>query len=283
MWLLVPADATQAGLNDAARSWLEQKAAASGAQLLALQGAPSTQQLDEASRVIYLAPPGDLAAQLAAHPSVLFMVLSAQALPAASNLIELRADPLARAFLAGYVGTLVAPDWRAAGLFTEEGPAATAFHDGGGYFCGICRPYYGPLPRSPLPISVVLGNAQDAGGVESALAQLKRNAIGLVYVPQPLEDGALLERLSAGKLLLLADSKPAGFPQELWVAGIGWDLPAALDAAWQNFGSGKGSLSVTVPLSLVDANPQLLTPGRQAQAEAVAQALVTGKVSPQSP
>ena len=94
-------------------------------------------------------------------------------LSAGGNLSVVRQLEVQRTFMAGYITTLIAPDWRAAGLLPDA-PAdlQDAFINGGRYWCGRCIPMYAPLVLFPLAGTQPAGT--DAAGWQSTLQDLQK-------------------------------------------------------------------------------------------------------------
>jgi hypothetical protein len=67
-----------------------------------------------------------------------------------------------------------------------------------------------------------------------------------------------------------------------WAASLSPDTIGAIQAAWPSLIAGQGGQVVQSPLTFANTDPNLFSPGKQAQAEQVLAELLAGRISPYS-
>ena len=155
-------------------------------------------------------------------------------LPLTANLSIIRGGENQAVFLAGYLATLNAPDFRSGALLVD-GAANTAklqdsFLNGGHYFCGRCAPVYAPIVLFPQ-VGLVPAGA-DAAGWQAAFDTLNQNLLEMLYVPA--------EGLAAGIPGLSGREKCGHYQQRTptrrqrinLVATVQSDIVGALASIW---------------------------------------------------
>jgi hypothetical protein len=233
---------------------------------------------------VFLSPGEDVVTLAADHPDTQFVVISDHDLTPASNLSVIRAAETQAAFLAGYIATLNAPDFRSGALLVD-GTVNTAqtqdsFLNGGRYFCGRCAPVFAPIVLFPQ-VGLVPAGA-DAAGWQTAFDTLNQNFIETLYVPA---EGLLPEFLTylAGKNVgVISNAPPPASSKAIWIATVQSDLVAALAGIWPALTAGEGGKTVPASLVLTHVNGENLSPGRQKLAERIIPGLISGVISPLS-
>lgn len=231
--------------------------------------------------VVLLSQSADAPALAAAYPAAQFVVLGGADVQPGGNLSVIRAQPEQRAFLAGYIAALVAPEWRAGGLLPDQPAAlADAFQNGARYLCGTCataRP-----PYLDLPLTAVLPAGSDAAAWMAAAGSLRGNATSVFYVaPEAAQTDVLVDIATQGGVLLGAQTPPDEL-RSYWAATITQDGVSLLRDLWPDLLAGQGGKSLTAPLTLADVNIEILTEGRQTLVEQVIADLANGLVAPLS-
>lgn len=233
---------------------------------------------------VFLYPAEDVTSLAANLPDTQFVVISGDDLTPASNLSVIRTAENQAAFLAGYIATLNAPDFRSGALLVD-GTANTAqtqdsFLNGGRYFCGRCAPVFAPIVIFPQVGFVPAG--ADAAGWQTAFDTLNQNFIEIVYIPV---EGLLSEFLTylAGKNVgVISNAPPPADSEAIWVATVQSDLVGALAGIWPALTAGEGGKTVPASLILTHVNAENLSPGRQQLAERLIPDLISGVISPLS-
>lgn len=236
---------------------------------------------------VLLAAPANLNDLLAAAPQVQFAVLSGGDLPEAGNLTAIRVQPQHQAFIAGYVATLLSDDWRAAGLIPgETADLQEAFANGGRYYCGVCAPGWPLSATFPL----VKGAAAPGDGAAWAAAaqDLFDNGKAEVFylssaASQPEVYNYLAGRVQvANEVKVLGALPPPDALRAQWAATVGMDPAAALKQVLPDLMAGKSAGKLSVPVSLTDINPDVLSPGRLEQVKQLMADLDKGLIQTQS-
>ena len=223
-----------------------------------------------------------LSEALAAAPQVQFVVVSEHELGMASNLNVIRWNVEDQAFMAGYISTLIASDWRAAALLPSEEPAAStleqAYLNGGHYFCGICNSYYAPIKRFPLSTRLPAGS--DAAYWQTVYTELQNNVIYVFYVAPDVAEPDLLRFLAQQSMILVGGKTPPDEVRSQWAVTVSQDLQTPLINLWGDLLNGIGGQQVNAEVVLSDLNENYLTTGKQRLIEEVRQALLDGKIYP---
>lgn len=279
--LIMPDDPTMQPL----RELVARLAAESGLQFEQREAVQTGDITPEWRIVVFVTPPANLNELLSAAPSTQFVTFSSVELPQAPNLSVILSRADWQAFIAGYMTTLVAFDWRTAAFLPSDLPESSvmsdAFRNGQAYFCGICATYYAPY--ASFPIMVTLPSASSAEEWKLAAGPVQQNYAYGVYVSPQAASADLLSYLAAFNLTLLGGRTP---PPEIlphWAVTLQMDTLAPFEQLWADLVLGQGGKTATAEFRLTDINPAWLTPGRQMQVEKVIQGLQEGLISPLSP
>ena len=227
--------------------------------------------------VIYSSVPEEMAALNLGAPGTQFVVLADQDLPTAANVSLIRSRPEYALFTAGYISTLIAPDWRAGALLTDGG-AQDVFINGGRYWCGRCAPTYGPVVLFPLTATQPAGSPATAW--QAAFDGIHQSRIEVLYLAPEAASAELFASLPP-ELILLGGATPSPLPAN-WAVTLGGDVITPLQTLWPDLLTGKGGQTLNSSLTLYDVNPELLSPGRQARVQEVIQLLAEGLINPLS-
>jgi hypothetical protein len=235
---------------------------------------------DEYQWVIAIPPQTNLGDLVTAAPHIRFLTLGIEGLDPAPNLTTINQDAdqvYLQAFMAGYISAIITPDWRVGmiGLKTTEGDLVSqAFRSGVLFFCPTpsppdeelyCRSTYTPIYQYPLVVR------SEPGATEAewqALGQyLITHAVETIYVMPGAGDDSLLRFLAESEINIIGGQIPPDGLGEHWVASIRSLLLDFFDSFWSEFTAGVDGQTLVVPVSLLDVNPDLLSPGRQRMAE----------------
>ena len=241
--------------------------------------------LPEWKVVVFATPPANLSELVNAAPGTQFLTFSSVELYQAPNLsvISSRADW--QAFVAGYLTTLVAFDWRTAAFLPSDLPESAvmsdAFRNGQYYFCGRCSTYYAPYAGFPLIVSLPV--ASSAEEWKLAASPVQQNFAYGIYVAPQAASADFLSYLATFNTTLLGGQTPPSEILPKWAVTLQFNTLASLERLWAELVAGKGGKTVSAEFWLTDVNPALLTPGRQILVEKVIQELQEGSISPLSP
>lgn len=227
--------------------------------------------------VILQSPPADLGTLVDAHPDIQFILLGSSELTARPNLSTLSARSEDVYFLAGYLSTLIAYDWRSAGLVVGTGEA---FYNGGKYVCGKCNPSYPPVVDLPQ-ITALPGTATSAEWLAAANAMLV-NGVNVMFVDAPAATPEILSTAISMQAVLVGLTSPPAGTEANWAATLTSDATGALEQLLVEVMEGAGGKNIVVPVTLVNVNPDLVSPGRQDLFNQVAAMVAAGEIGTQS-
>ncbi len=218
----------------------------------------------------------------AGAPQAQFVAITASDLQPAANLNVIHTSPQNAVFIAGYISTLIAPDWRGAALLPANGPLGdqvqTIFENGGRFFCGRCAPAYAPVVLFPL--SAVLPSGSPASAWQAAFDELNQNVIEVLYVSDAAASPEFLTALKDAGITLIGSQAPSPDLQSNWAATVQMDGVSLLDTLWPDLLAGKPGQAFEAPVTLSDINPDKFSPGRQERVQTMITNLQNGLVDP---
>jgi hypothetical protein len=222
--------------------------------------------------------------QAATNPGTQFLFVGATSETAGGNISLVNNRPEDMAFMAGYLATLVAEDWRSGGLL-DSGAAGTgiigdAFTNGGAYACGLCTPVYPPYMSYPV--------FQDVSG-KTTVAELQADVVALilneaetVFVAASADLPEVLDTLEVEGATLIGDNL-ASANSARYAALLGYEVKTAIEALLPKLLAGEGGQSAVSRVVLVSVNePGKITPARQDLFNKAAEALAGGWIIPLS-
>ena len=249
--------------------------------------------LEPALRVVIALPPDPgpgIAALAAAAPQTQFLAINIPGLTAGGNISVLANDVQTDivAFMAGYIGAMIIDDYRIGMIYpdgnAEALSALDAYTNGMIYFCGTCQKYYlyqdeyGNALDFPQSIQIPAEEPPaNYGGYAVYLIQRRR--VNYIYVYPDVATPDLLAYIGSSGAVQIGSAPQGGIPL-YWAASLSPDTIGAIQAAWPNLVAGQGGQAVQSPLGLTNVDPNLLSPGKQAQAEQVLADLLAGRISP---
>ncbi len=254
---------------------VQELAAASGLAFEARPAFSVAQASPDVKIVIYQSMPEEMAALNLGAPETQFVVLADQDLPTAANVSIIRSRPEYAQFAAGYIATLIAPDWRA-GALLPDASAQDVFINGGRYWCGRCAPTYGPVVLFPLV--AVLPPGSPASAWQTSFDGIHQNRIEVLYIAPEAMSDELFATLPP-ELVLVGGATPAVLPAR-WAATVAADNITPLQTLWPDLLAGKGGQTLSSSVTLRNVNPDLLSPGRQERVQEVIQLLAEGLINP---
>lgn len=232
--------------------------------------------------VVALPPDPGLAALAAAAPQTQFLAIDLPGIEPAENLapVSALARPDQQGFLAGYLASLVTPDWRVAVISPAAVPAGRAnrqgFLNGTVFYCGLCRPAYPPFVQ--YPVSAELASGASPADQQAAADSLLAQGVKTVYVAPGAGDESLLRYLAGQGVNLIGSSAPPADLGDHWIATITADLEASLRQAWNQALNGQPVSEASLPLAITDQNETLFSIGRQRLAEQIRDELAAGLI-----
>jgi len=236
----------------------------------------------EVKIVVWIGQAEGIAELAAGAPQVQFVAITSSALEPAVNLNIIHLRPEKVIFIAGYISTLIAPDWRGGGLLPSDGPLGdqvqAVFSNGGRFFCGRCAPAYAPVVL--FPVSAALPANSLVSDWQAAFDELNKNIIEVMFVSDAAASPELLAALSEKGIFLIGNQPPTADLQSAWAATVSIDGISQLEALWPDLLALKPGQSVEAPVVLSDVDPAKLSPGRQQLVNAMIENLQSGLVNP---
>ena len=238
--------------------------------------------LGSTARIVVLtAEPADLSAVLDANPAVQFILLGSSAISGKSTLSVVSAKAEDVYFMAGYLTTLIAYDWRSAGLVVSDSPlgdgAADAFTNGGEYVCGKCNPSYPPMVN--LPALATLPAASAPGDWLAQANTLLVDGINAFFLDPQAVVPDVAAALVNSQTVIISTADPLAGTEAWWGATIATDSSAALGEVLTKALNGEGGQQIGVPITLTNVNANLVSPARQDLFNQTAQLLAEGKLA----
>ena len=238
---------------------------------------------DEFKLIVVLPPASDLGALVAAAPEARFLAIDIRGLEPAPNLSVIGPDGNRldhQGFIAGYMAALITPDWRTGVIGVADSSAAVearqAFVTGVEFFCGLCLPTYPPYFEYPLYFE--LNTGADTVEWRAAADFMIHRSVETVYVVPGAGDDAMLRHLAQSGVNIIGGVSPLNDIGDQWVASLRFDSFQAFQNFWPDFAAGVDGQSITVPLTISDVNPELLSPGRQGAVEEILVDVLAGFV-----
>ncbi len=235
--------------------------------------------------VIAFPPISGLEEIIQAAPGVQFLAIGVPGLQASPNLSQIGpqgARPEQAAFMAGILAAIITDDWRVGVISLSDTPdgaaARQAFLDGAVFFCGLCRQLYPPFYKYPLYVEFASGASQ--AEQLSAVNVLKDHFVKTVYLYPGASNPALLKALSEAGIGIIGGSSPGETLPAQWVATVQANPAGVLESLLSDLWQGKGGTTVPMPIEIIDVNPELLSPGRQALAEKFLDDIQAGVIVP---
>jgi hypothetical protein len=236
---------------------------------------------DDFEIIIALPPAPDLAGLISAAPDTRFLAVGVQDLDPAPNLTLIGGDGDRldqQGFIAGFIAAVITPDWRTGVISvadSEEGQEARqGFITGVRYYCGLCLPTYPPFLKYPLYVEL-LGSATEQEW-QAAADFLIQRSVETIYVVPGAGNDQLLRYLARSEIKIIAGVTPPAEAGDQWVASLRFSPLQVFQEAWPVFVSGQDGKVYPVPLSIMDVNPDLLSPGRQRLVEETLANLLDG-------
>ena len=240
--------------------------------------------LSTARIVVLSEAPADLAAVLDVNPEIQFILLAGTDLTGKPNLSVVAAKAEDVYFMAGYLTTLIANDWRSAGLVTGDTPlgdsAANAFFNGGKYICGKCNPSFPPLVD--LPQVTALPKSAPSAEWLTAANEMLAMGVKAFFLDPEAATSEVVAQISLSQIILIGTTPPRAGAEALWGATITSDDSAALKEVLTTAFEGEGGQQIVVPVTLTNVNSTLVSPARQDLFNQTAELLATGKLAPLS-
>lgn len=265
-------------------AWLAAQASQDGYLFTEAEEFRSSDVPEQLKAVVFLSSYDDINSLTANMPDTQFVMLTPEDVQPSSNLSVIRTSPNQASFLAGYLATLNAPDFRSGALFMEGAAGSTeqqeSFLNGGRYFCGRCSPAYAPIVAFPQVGVVPAGS--DSTAWQAAFDLLNQNRIEMIYLPAEGLKPDFLSYLAVNNVAVISDAPPPPDFESTWIATITSSPLSALESIWPEIMAGEGGQSIVTGLEITDVNPDNLSTGRLEMAEKIILDLTAGLIAPLS-
>lgn len=213
-----------------------------------------------------------------------FLFVSGASEGAGGNISLVSNRPQDMAFMAGYLSTLVAEDWRSGGLLnaasSSAGITGDAFVNGGGYVCGRCMPVYPPYMSYPVFQDV--SGKSTAAEIQADVDALAANAVETAFVAASADLPEVLDALELAGITPIGENA-ASSNVARYAAILGFDVQPALAELLPKLLAGQGGESAFSRVVLVSVNDaEKIPPARRELFAQTAEALAGGWIIPLS-
>jgi Uncharacterized ABC-type transport system, periplasmic component/surface lipoprotein len=278
---------TQAATADSAAKPLTDFAQANSLQYRTLTALTSADITSGTKIVVLDGAPADLSSLAAGAPSVQFILLGAANADKLSNVSGIVASADDEAFMAGYLTALIAQDWRAGALVSNDGPAGAAyaadFTNGAQFVCGKCNPFYSPIVAFPVTAAEAASSPSTTWATDAAT--LGQDWLSAVFITPSAATADVIAAVTShtvnsdGVYLVSTTAAPqdGSIP---WVGLVGSDYSAALTNLLPKALQGQGGQTVRAQISLTALNEDIVSPAKQALFNQTAAALAADQIIP---
>lgn len=240
---------------------------------------------DPTLKVVVALPPDPGVATLASSaPQAQFLAVNIPNINPGGNVSVLSPNTQVElpAFLAGYIAAMVTDDYRIGMIIPKDNPdaqrALNSYEDGMSFYCGLCRPFYYLDWGFPQSIEIPTDEKEERYGAYADYLIVQRKVETIYVYPDVAKPDMLTYIGTTGTLqvgVMTPNPLPAG-----WIVTIQPDVIKAIELAWPNLIAGQGGATVQSPLGLTDADPSLLSPGKQRLAQQTLDDLLANRISP---
>ncbi len=232
--------------------------------------------------VIVLPPDPGVAKMAAAAPGTQFLSVAIPGVEPAANLSVIASGserPDQQGFIAGVIAAMITPEWRIGAIGLADNVATksaeNAFVNGGTYFCGLCLQAYPPFYEYPLLVNLP-ATASPAEWREIGNYMVD-HMVQTVYVVPGAGNAEMFDVLAQAKVNLIGEKMPSEALAPYWAVSLrsAEILPVVMKLV-PDLLNGKGGEKAAMPLTFLDINPDLFSPGRQRLAQETLDDLLGG-------
>ncbi len=280
--LVIPADLSDT-LSETYQKTIYDLARQSGLRFQ-VRNALTPADLESNVRVVVALPPDPGIAELAAAaPGTQFLAVNIPGITAGGNVSTIGGagdNPDIPAFLAGYIASMLATDYRI-GMIGEKDSAGSdiatlAYANGRQFYCGLCNPVAPPWYEYPIAVDMPAGVPE--GEANAYADALKDRLVQVAYIYPTVQIPSQVNYIASLGMWMIGENHPPEDARANWIATIQPDWITAVQSAWSDIVSGSGGKSYPSPLTLTDINPDLLSEGRQRLAQQMLDDLLSGRV-----
>lgn len=234
-------------------------------------------------RLVVVLPPDPGVAVLAnSAPDTQFLSVAIPGVEPAANLSVIAASSERsdqQGFIAGVIASMITPEWRVGviGLAgdTDSKAAENAFIHGSTYFCGLCLQSYPPFYDYPQVVNLP-ATASSVEWREIANYMID-HMVQTVYVVPGAGTTEMFEVLAQAEVKLIGENIPSESVSAQWAVSLRTAeiLPVVLEIL-PDLLNDKAGVKIAMPLTFLDVNPDLFSPGRQHLAQEILDDLLGG-------
>lgn len=283
--LIIPMDMAQEQ-SDLYQTTINDLAQGSGMRFQVRNSLSSAEiELETNLKIVVALPPDPGLAELAnSTPQVQFLGVTIPGLSATENLSLVGAEgtPIKnQAFMAGYITTLLSPDYRV-GIITQKDTAEgilayDAFLNGMTFYCGLCNPQFPPWYEYPVHSEIPTDTPENQ--YRFFADPLKNYNVDFAYVYPGVATDDLLDTMSQYGLNIIGEIRPNERLTANWVVSLKPNVIPAIQSIWPDLVAGQGGQDLPLPLFLTDINPDLLSEGKQKDVQDILDRLQRGEIS----
>jgi hypothetical protein len=280
--LLIPADLPDS-LSQLYQETVYKLAQESGLRFQ-VRNSLSPAELDPSLKVVVALPPDPgIAALAAAAPETQFLAVNIPGVTAGGNISTIGGagdNPDIPAFLAGYIASMLASDYRI-GMIGEKDStrsdiAAQAYANGREFYCGLCNPVAPPWYEYPITVDMPVDVPE--GEANAYADALNDRMVYVTYIFPTVQIPSQVNYTASLGMWMIGENPPPEDARANWIATIQPDWITAVQNAWSDISAGGDGKSYPSPLTLADINPDLLSEGRQRLAQQMLDDLLAGRV-----
>jgi hypothetical protein len=242
-----------------------------------------SKDLGDVRLVVTLPPDPGLSEFSLAMPEVQFLAIGIPEIAISPNLSVVGPNGMATdqiGFIAGFIASMVTPDWRVGVISQSDSPQGLAglngFLQGARYFCGACRPIYPPYLSYPQFVGLTRSEF-DSVGLEAANPLLQA-AVETIFIDPTIRSDSFLRELAGQGIQILGTIQPPEDLRSGWIVTIRPDPAQSIREIWQDLNEGQGGHSLPMPIRLTEVNSDLLSIGKLRLAEETLEDLQNGYI-----
>lgn len=251
----------------------------------------TTADLDPSLKIAVILPPDPgILALASAAPQAQFLAVGVPGITPGGNVsvIGSQSRPDLVGFIFGYISAMITTeyDYRIGMIAPQGDPNAqiafAAFKNGMTYYCGLCPKQflyfdiYGNDLQYPQYMEIPASEKLENYPAYARILKGERK-VAMVYIYPTIATADLLNTAGTEGMISIGDMIPEPRPL-YWAASLQPDIFKAIEAAWPDLLAGRGGLMVSPPFALSNIDPNLLTPGKQQNAEQVLVDLLAGRI-----
>ncbi len=248
--LVAPADFDSVLLADAETA-LRELATSSTLEFEKREAVLANEITSDIKIIIFLNQPENLGSLASGAPGTQFVAITDQDWNPGQNVTVIRRREDHTAFMAGYLASLLAPNFRTGALIAAENPTLSqAFANGASYYCGPCASLLTPLNKYPFISTQPSGSPASAW--QAGFDGMNVNKINVLFVDREAASPELMTYLAALDVAMIGNQSPPAEGKPKWVATIYSDGISPIREIWPDLLAGKGGRVLNAALKIYD-------------------------------